>query len=129
MYADSDFIADCEINPQEYEGTLDIEVQNRDTETVQNRILGSYQYTVNKKTGTITFQVSPEEGLGIKGFRLINEFGTAIYSEEPVPVNDSLTYLSILCGDFTTIRVELYGEDNTLLYTGTLDTKTKEIYE
>lgn len=129
LYADSDFIADCEINPQEYEGTLDIEVQNRDTETVQNRILGSYQYTVNKKTGTITFQVSPEEGLGIKGFRLINEFGTAIYSEEPVPVNDSLTYLSILCGDFTTIRVELYGEDNTLLYTGTLDTKTKEIYE
>ncbi|MDE7431559.1 MAG: TolC family protein [Lachnospiraceae bacterium] len=128
LYADDNFIADVSINPEEYEGKLEFDGRKQQGEEKQKTILGSYKYTVNKKTETITFMVIPEEGLGITSFRLTDELGTAICKKEPVLIKDSLTYLSILNSDLETITVELYGEEENLLYMGKLDTKTKEIY-
>ena len=65
----------------------------------------------------------------ITGFRLLTANQTPIFSEEIIPADQSLTYLSILSTDFSELTIELYGEADRLLLTAKLDAQTKEIYE
>lgn len=129
LYNDDAFVADCEINPQEYQGKLNISVTKKETgEQSDRKILGSYSYTLNKKLGLITFYAVPKDNAEITGFRLLDANHTPIYSEQIIPINSSLTYLSVLSSNFSELSIELYSE-NQLLYTGSFDVKTKEIYE
>jgi len=128
FYEDDAFIADCEINPQQYQGELKLSVRKKE-EREQRVVLGSYAYTLDKKLGLVTFSISPKEPGKITGFRLLAANQTPIYSEEVIPASQSLTYLSILSRDFSELTIELYGENDTLLSTAKLDVQTKEIYE
>ncbi len=132
LYQDDTFLADCEINPQQYQGELKIAVSKQEED--KKVILGNYTYTLNKKLGLVTFSVSIKESDILKpdditGFRLLTANQIPIFSEEIIPADQSLTYLSILSTDFSELTIELYGEADRLLLTAKLDAQTKEIYE
>ena len=133
LYKDDTFLADCEINPQQYQGELNISVSKKETED-KKVILGNYTYTLNKKLSLVTFSISIKESDALKpddvtGFRLLAANQTPIYSEEIIPIDQSLSYLSILSTDFSKLTIELYGETDRLLSKAKLDVQTKEIYE
>lgn len=133
LYKDETFLADCEINPQQYQGELKISVSKKEDEA-KKTVLGNYTYTLNKKLGLVSFSISIKESDKLKsnevtGFRLLAANQAPVFSEEIIPVNQSLTYLSLLSTDFSEITIELYGEADTLLLTAKLDTQAKEIYE
>lgn len=127
LYAGNEFVADCEIEPQMYQGKLKLN-NNENSETEKQKdILGTYSYTLNKKTKMITFKTLINKELEVTAFLLKDAFGNAVYTDAPIPVDEGLTYLSVLSEDFSNITIELYGENGTKLYTGMLDTNTKEI--
>lgn len=81
LYNGDEFVADCEIDPDEYQGSLNLpddttgktdSVDKTDSaEPETKQLLGTYKYSRNKKTGLITFDIQPQEGLNIEKFRLL----------------------------------------------------------
>lgn len=131
VYNENKVISDCEITPAEYQGTLNIaektaaaEVANTEAET---KTLGSYSYQLNKKLGMLQLDVFIKEEYDIVAYRFLDEQGNALYSEDPIDIGSSFMYLAILKNNLDQVKIELYGKENTVLYTGTLDTSTKEI--
>lgn len=128
LYEGENFVAECEIQPDEYQGILDIPGEKtEEAQEEQEEILGQYSYTKNKKTGLMTLYIEPAEGMGIEKFRLLDSTGKVIYSETPVSVKEGLTYLSLLGNNLEQVQAELYDKDGNKIYTGKLDTKTKQI--
>lgn len=139
LYNGDEFVADCEIDPDEYQGSLNLpddtagktdSVDKTDSaEPETKQLLGTYKYSRNKKTGLITFDIQPQEGLNIEKFRLLDAQGKAIYSDTPAEVGKGITYLAVLGNDLENVRAELYDKDGNKLYTARLDTKSGKVVE
>ena len=139
LYNEDEFVADCEIDPDEYQGSLNLpddttgktdSVDKTDSaEPETKQLLGTYKYSRNKKTGLITFDIQPQEGLNIEKFRLLDAQGKAIYSDTPAEVGKGITYLAVLGNDLENVRAELYDKDGNKLYTARLDTKSGKVVE
>lgn len=139
LYNGDEFVADCEIDPDEYQGSLNLpddtagktdSVDKTDSaEPETKQLLGTYKYSRNKKTGLITFDIQPQEGLNIEKFRLLDAQGKAIYSDTPAEVGKGITYLAVLGNDLKNVRAELYDKDGNKLYTARLDTKSGKVVE
>lgn len=139
LYNGDEFVADCEIDPDEYQGSLNLpddttgkkdsvdKTNSAEPETKQ--LLGTYKYSRNKKTGLITFDIQPQEGLNIEKFRLLDAQGKAIYSDTPAEAGKGITYLAVLGNDLENVRAELYDKDGNKLYTARLDTKSGKVVE
>jgi hypothetical protein len=50
-----------------------------------------------------------------------------VSGDKLVSVNDTFTYLSLLVGDFSQLKIELYDLDQNLLYTGDFETGTASV--
>lgn len=139
LYNGDEFVADCEIDPDEYQGSLNLpddtagktdSVDKTDSaEPETKQLLGTYKYSRNKKTGLITFDIQPQEGLNIEKFRLLDAQGKAIYSDTPAEAGKGITYLAVLGNDLENVRAELYDKDGNKLYTARLDTKSGKVVE
>lgn len=139
LYNGDEFVADCEIDPDEYQGSLNLpddttgktdSVDKTDSAELETKqLLGTYKYSRNKKTGLITFDIQPQEGLNIEKFRLLDAQGKAIYSDTPAEVGKGITYLAVLGNDLENVRAELYDKDGNKLYTARLDTKSGKVLE
>lgn len=139
LYNGDEFVADCEIDPDEYQGSLNLpddttgktdSVDKTDSAELKTKqLLGTYKYSRNKKTGLITFDIQPQEGLNIEKFRLLDAQGKAIYSDTPAEVGKGITYLAVLGNDLENVRAELYDKDGNKLYTARLDTKSGKVVE
>lgn len=129
LYDGSQFVADCEINPQEYQGILNVPdtaiTENEDTK----RVFGTYTYTLNKKTGMVEISIKTDEKLNIGYYRLTDETGTAIYSDEPVEITKSVTYLSVITADLENIRIILYDNEKKQMAEGHLESSGRQIVE
>lgn len=139
LYNGDEFVADCEIDPDEYQGSLNLpddttgktdSVDKTDSaEPETKQLLGTYKYSRNKKTGLITFDIQPQEGLNIEKFRLLDAQGKAIYSDTPAEAGKGITYLAVLGNDLENVRAELYDKDGNKLYTARLDIKSGKVVE
>lgn len=126
LYEDDKFIAECKIDPQQYSGQLNIETTVI-AEDAAVEELGTYTYKLNKKTGMVTFQIMPNEDVKAAYFKLTNEAGKYIYSDEPCDINSELKYLSVLTKDLSKIRVILYDKNKKQIATGSIDSINRKI--
>lgn len=126
LYEDDKFIAECKIDPQQYSGKLNIETTVI-AENAAAKELGTYTYKLNKKTGMVTFQITPNEDIKAAYFKLTNEAGKYIYSDEPCDINSELKYLSVLTKDLSKIRVILYDKNKKQIATGSIDSINRKI--
>lgn len=128
LYEDDRFIADCEINPQEYQGRLDLPIIKKDTTSeTSKRVLGNYTYTLNKKTGMTEITFKMNDSLGIAYYAITDLEGQFVYSGEPIEINKSMSYLSLLIKELESVRIILYGSNREKIATGRFEVKSKQI--
>lgn len=128
LYEDERFVADCEINPQEYQGRLDLPIIKKDiTGETSEEVLGDYTYTLNKKTGITDITFKMNESLGIAYYAITDSEGHFVYSSEPMEIDKSMSYLSLLIKDLDSLRIILYGSNRERIATGRFDVKSKQI--
>lgn len=128
LYEDDRFIADCEINPQEYQGRLDLPIIKKDmTSETSKKVLGDYTYTLNKKTGMTKITFKMNDSLGIAYYAITDLEGQFVYSGEPIEINKSMSYLSLLIKDLESVRIILYGSNREKIAIGRFEVKSKQI--
>lgn len=118
-------ICDCEINPAEYQGPLDI--VRYDPNTEDSLVVGTYEIDDSSNDDTVTLKLMPDADDNIKYFVLYDENGTAINSEELKEVGEGVKYLTTLSGSLDTVTIKLYDLDQNYLYDATFDITGKKI--
>lgn len=126
FYSDDEFIDDCLINPESNSGSLSI-VQEYRVNKTQDMTIGTYEYTRNNITGMITLAIKPESAENIGFYRILNGEGRTLGAGEKIPVKKGFVYLGLLAGSLEELELELYDEEENLLYKGYFDTVNSKI--
>jgi uncharacterized protein YlaI len=128
LYDGEELVGVCKIDSSVYQDTLDIVggytiVHESGVKTVAN-----YSYELDTSTNMVSFSVTPKATeKNIAYYKLVNSDGVSVSGDKLVSVNDTFTYLSLLVGDFSQLKIELYDLGQNLLYTGDFETGTASV--
>lgn len=126
FYNDDAFVDSCEIDISVPRAALKLK-SSSPPETETERSVGTYQIASQGAMGLSKLTLSPKTSEKIASYRLLNQQGSAVYSDEPIPAGQPLTYLGLLAQNLESLSLEFYDKDGELLYTGRLDTTTMQI--
>ena len=126
LYNGSDFVDDCVIDPGVEKGTLNITTR-MDINKDETGDVGTYEIEQSNVTGLINITLTPLESEKIGAYRILDTNGTALGSTEPFDIKKSFTHLGLVSTDLKELKIEFYGEDKALKYTGYFDTENKKL--
>lgn len=126
FYNGDTYVDECQIDSNVLRGQLSLDgvVQEKQEEYKQ---VGIYYIKNQTSLGLTTFSCSirPEENIGY--YQITDQNGTPVYSSEPIPLEESLTYLSVLSGDLENLKIRLYDKNAIFVYEGFLTLSGMEI--
>lgn len=121
LYDGDTFIDDCQINPLEYEGPLDV-TGGYVPDAKENLVLAEYR-TEEGANGIMSITIRPtEEGGGSAYYTVENREGKRLYGNDLFSIDEPFHYLSLLNGDLKELRVRFYSSSQEELYTAEFDT-------
>ena len=126
LYNGSEFVDDCEIDPAEEKGTLNITTRmniNKD----ETGDLGTYDIETSTVTGFSTITFKPLESEEIAAYRILDSEGNPLMQKDPIKIDRSFTHLGLVASDLKNVKLEFYGSDGELKYKGYFDTQNKKI--
>lgn len=125
LFQNDTYVEQCVIDPSVLKDRLNLS-EAKTEEVEEEKVVASYRITMIPELKLTSLSIRPEES-GIKYYSLEDKNGKALYSGEPMDIEDSFTYLSIMTGDLGTLRVKLYGGSKKLLYEGHFDTGRQKV--
>lgn len=126
LYNGDTFIDDCQINPLEYEGPLEV-TGGYVPEAKEDLTVAEYQ-TQEGTNGTMKITFMPTANGGAPAYYTVeNQEGRRLYGNDLIPIEEPFTYLSLLNGDLKELRVRFYNEAEGELYMGEFDTANLKI--
>ena len=126
LYNGDEFVDDCEIDPESYGGPLTIVTTYRVEERDRDEI-GTFMVTVDQSAGVAQFSVELTTTDKIGYYRIVTADGKPLSSGKLIDVKEKFKYLPILADSLEELKVEFYGTDQTLMYTGYLDEANRKI--
>lgn len=126
LYNGDEFVDDCEIDPESYGGPLTIVTTYRVEERDRDEI-GTFMVTVDQSAGVAQFSVELTTTDKIGYYRIVTADGKLLSSGKLIDVKEKFKYLPILADSLEELKVEFYGTDQTLMYTGYLDEANRKI--
>lgn len=129
LYNGDTFVDDCQINPLEYEGPLEV-TGGYVPDKKEELVVAEYQ-TETGANGLMSIVIRPtKEGGSPAYYTVENQKGKQLYGEDLIPIGEPFTYLSLLNGELRELRVRFYNRSQGELYTAEFDTaKLKLIKE
>lgn len=126
LYNGETFVDDCNINPEVYNGPLEV-VGGYIVEQADAKVIGSYHYTTDslKRTTELTLQTEPKEGLAY--YKIKTKDKSAVYGDKLYRLDEKFVYLSLIQADLGTLTIELYDEGKTLKYEAGFNTEELKI--
>lgn len=126
LYDNGKVVDDCEINPAEYSGELEI-IGGYRLEKKEIVTLGSYSIRTDENAGKTAIRLNPEDNYGIAYFKLSDKNGTGLFMDQKISVNEEFEYLSFLANDLENVKLELLDENENKIYDAYFDTSAYEI--
>lgn len=114
LYNGSEFIDDCEIDPSEYTGRLNIVTGYR-VEKNEDTKVGTYTVEITD-SGLALITVTPEATEGIAGYSIMDEEGISLLDGSVVPIQETFRYLAAAAGDLEELTICFYDMEGGLLY-------------
>lgn len=114
LYDGSEFIDDCDIDPSEYTGRLDIMTGYRIEKNEDGKV-GTYALETTD-TGLALITITPEPGEKIAGYTIRDANGVSLLDGSVVPVKESFQYLTAIAGDLDEMMISFYDTDGAPLY-------------
>ena len=113
---DGQFVDDCEINPSEEKGPLDIVTDRKAGEKEVQ--IGTYTSETDQNTDITTITLTLDAGRDEKKYRVLTEDGVCVSSEEKIDISKPLKYLSIITSDIRRLKIEFYDDNDSLISNG-----------
>lgn len=113
LYNGSEFVDDCEIDPSEYSGRLNIVTGYRIEKNEDGR-MGSYAVETTD-SGLMRITVTPEASEGIAGYSIIDAQGVSLLDGSVVPIGEAFRYLAAAAGDLEELTIRFYDAEGALL--------------
>ncbi len=129
LYNDTEFVEDCEIDPQSYEGPLDIKnYAIAKAEEQQKRQIGSYEIKSQGEMGTVEVEITIDGVEDVHYYALKNEQGTFLLKKEPTPIASPFLYLDFLSEDMDFLILQCYDSAKAEKFEAHFDTADYSIY-
>ncbi|MBR6172929.1 MAG: hypothetical protein IKQ49_07115 [Eubacterium sp.] len=120
LYNGDDFVDECQIDPNEESGILNI-VTAMNINKDETGVVGSYFTTTSDVTGLLSIQFTPLESEEIYYYRILTESGKALGKSDKTDIKEEFRHLGLVSSDLDKLTIEFYGESGMLLYTGYMD--------
>ncbi len=127
LYADGEFVDDCDIDPSAYSGKLSITKGYR-IEREEDTQVASYEVERMEKTGLVEISITPEPDQGIASYSVRTEEGSALLGETPVEIDRPFRYLQAAENSLEELKISFYDEAGSLLYEAVLRTSDQTIH-
>lgn len=126
LYNGDRFVDECEIDTSVAMDVLPLTGAAAPVPAEPDRRLGTYRIRAGSANRS-EFSIELNTGVEAKYYALRTESGAMIAGGEPVPVDESLSYLSLLAPDLGKVTLVLYDSGKQELYTARLDTSLLRI--
>lgn len=129
VYDGENFVDECEIDTQVYQGELTIVEGYIITEEVTDTTIGTYtvEEIESTKMSEITLSIDSEEGVNY--YSLTNSEGKNIYTDEVMNITDSFEYLSFITGNLEKVTIKCYDKNKGFLYDAYFEPSNYSIYK
>lgn len=129
LYNDEEFVEDCEIDPQSYQGPLEITgYMITKTEEQKKRTIGSYEAQKQGEKGTVEISLTIDGAEDIHYYTLQNEEGKFLLKEDLTPITEPFYYLDFLSEDMDFLKLQCYDGGKNQKYEAYFDTAERSIY-
>ncbi len=129
FYNDTEFVDDCEIDPSQQSGELQIVSQYTATGGTGDRELGEYSLTVNADTGIATVELSPRQDREIAYYRISTSDGVYLTGDSYYSTEKSFRYLSLLENGIANLNIEFYDASKNKICEGHFETADNKLME
>ena len=129
FYNDTEFVDDCEIDPSQQSGELQIVSQYAAVGGSRDRELGEYALTVNAATGIATVELSPRQDREIAYYRISTSDGVYLTGDSYYSTEKSFRYLSLLENGIADLKIEFYDASKNKIYEGHFETVGNKLME
>lgn len=129
FYNDTEFVDDCEIDPSQQSGELQIVSQYTATGGTGDRELGEYSLTVNADTGIAMVELSPRQDREIAYYRISTSDGVYLTGDSYYSTEKSFRYLSLLENGIADLNIEFYDASKNKICEGHFETADNKLME
>lgn len=129
FYNDTEFVDDCEIDPSQQSGELQIVSQYTATGGTGDRELGEYSLTVNADTGIATVELSPRQDREIAYYRISTSDGVYLTGDSYYSTEKNFRYLSLLENGIADLNIEFYDASKNKICEGHFETADNRLME
>ncbi len=129
FYNDTEFVDDCEIDPSQQSGELQIVSQYTATGGTGDRELGEYSLTVNADTGIAMVELSPRQDREIAYYRISTSDGVYLTGDSYYSTEKSFRYLSLLENGIADLNIEFYDASKNKICEGRFETADNKLME
>lgn len=126
FYKGDSFVDECVFDPAVTKAELSVTGGYREAEGYEREV-ASYTYKKDSGNGLTEFLLKKSPGEEIAYYRLTDGEGNPLLTEALAMEGRTFAYLSVLTGDVSQIRAELYDSQKKLLYTGRLNPDTLKV--
>ncbi len=129
LYNEDTYVTECEIDTTVPRDVLPIEpaVEEEAPLAVQ---CGTYKIETTSlgSVSTSKLTLSFDATVGAAYYRIEDAGGASVYTEEPIPAEESFTYLTLLVGSLSAVTVRVYDKDQAEIGTATFNEDTQTIW-
>lgn len=129
FYNVTEFVDDCEIDPSQQSGELQIVTQYTAVDGSRDRELGEYSLTVNATTGIATVELSPQKDREIAYYRIGTSDGVYLTGDSYYSVEKSFRYLSLMENGIADLNIEFYDASKNKIFEGYFETTGNKLME
>ena len=123
LYDGDTLVAACDFDSTVNQDALEISGGYQLAESSStDREVASYQYSTDSATGLTTLKISKKDTEDISYYQVVDQNGKVLGESKLIPVSEEFSYLSVLSGDFSEVKVKFYDSSKKELYTGTFMT-------
>ena len=129
FYNDTEFVDDCEIDPSQQSGELQIVTGYTATGDSRDKELGEYSITVNATTGIATVELSPQKDREIAYYRISTSDGVYLTGDSYYSIEKGFRYLSLLENGIADLNIEFYDASKNKIFEGYFETAGNKLME
>ena len=129
VYDGENFVDECEIDTQVYQGELTIIEGYVISEEVVDATIGTYRIEEIENTSMSEIILSIDSAEGVNYYSLTNSEGKTIYTDELINITESFEYLSFITGNLEKVTIKCYDKDKAFLYDAYFESADYSIYK